>query len=301
MESKSSIEAGSVIHKADNVEVYAGDPVPVDPTAHPRGHGAYLVVRDGYGVKEIDGPKRGKRLHTFHDLASLAEWLNRHATEKQRCEIVMNAVMNGTDPKDLGRTIAHLDPQSADGDIVECQIAQHPVWLAWHAILGKQLDQVELAEHVRCYRASLGSEGSTLLAALQQIKVVAGGSNEVQVGALGEIRLLAGDRKTEASVTLPPELVVTTPIFDGVLDGTATEAEYVLRLFVGMRFEGEAENRPVFRLTCPGLALVLRKALRDAHADLVTRLDREFLVGFGVPKVERVPLIASAAPVASAE
>lgn len=263
---------------------------------HPRGHGRLAVVRDGYKVHEVDGKKRGKRGHTFHDLASFAAWLNRHATDHERCEIVMNAVMNGTDPKNLGNTVAHLAPQSVDGDRVECQIAQHPVWLAWFAILGKDLDQIKLAEHVRCYRDSLGTEGSVLLSALQQIKVVAGGSTEVQVGALGEIKLLAGDRRTEASVTLPPELLVRTPIFDGVLARDATpdspvEAEYVLRLFVSMQF---VEERPVFRLTCPGLAIVLRKALHDAHEDLVARLHPDFLVGFGVPKVDAVPFIEMA-------
>lgn len=277
--------------------IVTGNPVPVEPTEHPRGHGRFLVVKDGYKIEEIGGATRGRRLHTFHDLASFAAWLNRHATERERCEIVMNAVMNGADPKNLGNTVAHLAPQSADGDRVECQIAQHPVWLAWFAILGKDLDQVKLAEHVRCYRDSLGAEGSVLLAALQQIKVVAGGSTEVQVGALGEIKLLAGDRRTEASVTLPPELLVTTPIFDGVLARGASpdspvEAEYVLRLFVSMQF---VEERPVFRLTCPGLAIVLRKALHDAHEDLVARLESGFLVGFGVPRVESIPRISEAA------
>lgn len=275
----------------------APTPMPGGWMKHPRGHGRVAVVKDGYRVEEVAGPTRGRRLHTFHDLASFAAWLNRHATERERCEIVMNAVMNGADPKNLGNTVAHLAPQSADGDRVECQIAQHPVWLAWFAILGKDLDQVKLAEHVRCYRDSLGAEGSVLLAALQQIKVVAGGSTEVQVGALGEIKLLAGDRRTEASVTLPPELLVTTPIFDGVLARGASpdspvEAEYVLRLFVSMQF---VEERPVFRLTCLGLAIVLRKALHDAHEDLVARLDEGFLVGFGVPRVDAVPRIVETA------
>lgn len=271
-------------------------PVPGGWMKHPRGHGRVAVVKDGYSVEDIDGPLRGRRMHTFHDLPSLAAWLNRHATDRQRTEIVMNAVMNGADPKGLGNTVAHLTPQEHDGDRVECQIAQVPVWLAWHAILGRDLDQVALAEHVRCYLSSLGGEGNMLLAALRAIKVTAGGSSDLHVGPLGEITLLAGDRKTEASVTIPPELNVRTAIFDGVVDATGAACEYVLRLFVSMRFEGEVEKRPVFRLTCPDLAVVLRKALHDAHADLVARLDKEFLVGFGVPKVDSVPLVETTAP-----
>lgn len=277
---------GTIEHQV----ITPSDPVPGGPRPHPRGNGEVLVLKSGYEVQTIDGPKRGRRLHLFHDLASIAAWLNRHATDHAKTEIVMNAQQLADQKRKLGHVVAHLDPRGVDGDVVECEIAQHPVFLAWLAILGKQLDQVTLAEHVRCYRDSLGADGSALLAALQQIKVTVGGTTEMQVGSLGEIRLLAGDRRNEASITIPPEVFVRTAIFDGVMDGANVEAEYMLRLFVSMKFVGEGENKhAAFMLTCPDLAIVLRKALHDAHQDLVTRLDADFLVGFGVARVDHVP------------
>lgn len=282
----------------DKQIVQATEPVPVQPRPHPRGHGEVLVVQDGYDVHEVDGRSRGRRLHLFHDLASIAAWLNRHATNREQTEIVMNAALAGATPeamKTLGRVVAHLDPRGVDGDVVECEIARDPVFLAWIAILGKGLDQVTLAEHIRCYRDSLGTDGTVLLSILQQIKVTVGGSTELHVGGLGEIKLIAGDRRTEASVTIPPEIMVQTAIFDGVVDDLGGAALYHLRLFVSMKFIGDGENKaPVFTLTCPDLAIVLRKALHDAHRDLVNRLDDNFLVGFGVPKVETVPLLGCA-------
>lgn len=270
------------IAKIENAAVQAPNPVPIPPEDHPRGHGQVLVVKDGYRVHELNGPMRGKREHVFHDLESLAAWLNRHAQGKEeQAEILMDAVFDPEDVSELGAVTAYLEPKAADGDRVRCEIAKNPVFLAWHAILGNNINQVQLVEHLRCYRDSVDEAGTALLAALQQLKITSGGSSEVQVGNLGEVKFLQGDRRTEPTVTLPPEIEVETSIFDGI------QGTYHLRIFVSMRFDEQAI--PIFRLTCPGLAIVLREALHDAKGFLEEKLSDGFLVGFGVAAVEEIP------------
>lgn len=262
-----------------------------------------LVVRDGYTVERVEGPKRAKRLHTFHGFKSFAEWLIRHA-DPCATEILVDASLapslaTGADEKDLagiGRAVALLEPtERARHDVVEAILPLHPVFRAWASVLGKTCDQIGLFEHVRSFRDSITAGGEMLVGALGQIAVLSAANATTEIGALGETRLVGGDRKTEANVTVPPEITVRTPIFLDE-DADALPRSYGLKILVSMRFVGEGERKaPIFVLRCPTLPVVLAEALRDQRDGLVAALDavggeEKFLVGFGRPKTEIVSI-----------
>lgn len=275
---------GTVEHQV----VQPSAPLATEPRPHPSGSGDLLIVRDGYRVEHVRGRQQGKRGHVFHDLESLAAWLNRHASaEPTETEILMRSD---------GVVTAALQPSDPHGDVVIATLRPHPVYAAWAGVLGKALDQRAFQQHVRCYRDSLGEQAAALLSFLSQIDVTTGGNSTLKFGVMGDLQLTGVNRKAEMTVSLPSEITVRTPIFDGVRNGTggiepAAEVEYDLLLFLSVDLVGQEEKRPVFTLTCPTLELVRRQAVRDAASYLDLLLNDGFLVGLGEIMLSSVPKI----------
>lgn len=279
------------VQNVENAIIEPGDAVPVDPRAHPRGHGAFLVVRDGYKVHEIEGQKRGKRCHVFDDVRSFALWLNRHASaERTQTEILVH--------KDS--IVAALDPEDPHGDRVVCALPLHPSFLAWSNVFGRPLDQVNLHRLVIAEAEALGESAEGFSAALLQLQIATAGDFSAELDALGYMKVAGGTTRQEATVKLPPRFTVRTPIIEGVCskyepsegEPYFIECRYALDVFLQLAVVGEAgSKRAQFTLSCPRLEIHQRQARRDAAAYLQALLDPEFLVGLGEVKIEAVPLI----------
>lgn len=277
----------SVIQNVENARIEAPIAVPIEPTPLPRGNGSFLVVRDGYQVKEIEGSRRGKRVHRFHDLGGFARWLDRHAMERERAEILV-----ATD-----QVVAALDPADPDGDLVSCELPLHPSFAAWTNVLETGLDQITLHRLVLAEAETLGDSAVGFSAALLQVKLATAGEFDAQMDPLGYMRVTGGTNKQEATVKLPPQFVVTTPIIEGVGiahgDGhdapTYTPATYALDIFLQLKVVGEpGSKRAEFYLSCPRLEAHRRQARRDAAEYLQALLLDGFLVGLGEIKTESV-------------
>lgn len=280
-------ESEAVIQNIENGSIMAPMAVPVDPTEHPRGHGCFLVVRDGYKVHELDGPKRGKRGHVFDDVRSFALWLNRHATDQKRTEILVHNES----------IVAALDPQNPQGDRVVCMLPLHPSFLAWQSVFGRALDQISLHRLVLAEAETLGESAEGFSAALLQLQIATAGDFSAELDPLGYMKVAGGTSKQEATVKMPPRFAVNTPIIEGVgrkYEPTTdfVECRYVLDVFLQLAVVGEAgAKRAQFTLSCPRLEIHRRQARRDAAAYLAALLESGFLVGLGEVKVDAVPRI----------
>lgn len=280
--------------KVELQQVLPSEPVPVAPREHPNGHGEVLVIRDGYRVHVVEGRTCGKRAHAFDDLASFADWLNRHAADDANgCEILVGDEL----------VKAALAPPDPHGDLVTCSLAEHPTFAAWEAAFGEDLPQAFMHRLVIANAESLGENAAAFGTALLQLRLATQGAFDAELSPLGYMKVVGGTNRQEATVQLPPAFTVTTPIFDGVHQvvpavegetraGIGAEATYALEVFLTLKVVGEAaDKRAVFRLDCPGLSRAKRQARRDAAAYLAALLDPGFLVGLGAVQLHTVPAV----------
>lgn len=287
MSEEQTIEGASHVGTVEAQYLVPLDAVPVAPADHPRGNGRFLVVRNGYEVREIDGPMRVRRRHEFHDVAGFAAWLNRHAKgREEKAEILVaetgvGAVLFGED-------------RTPDPDVVTCKLNLHPIYKAWRGSFGVVLEQEELHAFVVTQAEALGEQAAPFALALQQLKVATATDFNAELDPLGYLKVVGGTGRQEASVKLPPTFQVTLPVIEGVRTVDAEgelglEARYTLQVFLRAIISGDGPaKRAAFKLTCLELELVERRSRRDAAAYLQALLETGFLVGLGKVDIEDV-------------
>jgi hypothetical protein len=271
---------GSTVQAQHATLIEAQEPTPELRLApSPNGDGQVAVVREGYRLERLAGPRRVVRRHVFEDLRTFAAFVA-HVAYPATTDILV----------DHSEIRARFFPASPTSDEITCRLLRHPTFAAWMDAIGRPLSQRDLLRLVRGQAKSLGEQAETLLAKLQQVSVVTSGDFRSEIDATGSPRLFGSTDKTTINVSLPPKFLVVTPIIAGVeAVGSAderSELTYVLEVFVNM--DPGAGKGVVFTLDCPGLELPLHAARRDAVAFLESLLDKDFLVGIGALKTVEV-------------
>ncbi len=260
------VKTGEVaIGDTSQVVVEAPEAVPeIQALEAPDGYGHVVVVRDGYDVHRLDGRDEGKRIHEFDDLATFAEYLNRHG-ESEQVELLL----------DDDHVDAALDPKSTQPEIVSCELDPHPTFAAWSEKLGNPMPQKMFHQLVRGFRGSV-AESEGLLAALRVVSVARKGEMTSEIDETGATRLNLVTEKTEMAGKLPPEFVVTTPVYRGIVDDKGKEIVYSIEILLSIDIDVLA-----FTLDAPALELVKLAARQDVAAMLKRELDDGYLVGLG--------------------
>lgn len=253
------------IGETKQVVVEAPEAIPViAPLTSPDGYGQVVVVRDGYDVKRLEGRDEGQRRHTFDDIASFAAYLKRHADAEQT-EILL----------DENVVRAAMDPKIIAPEIIECRLDRHPTFKAFEDSFHKPLSQREFHSLVRGFRPAIeDSEG--ILNALRVLSVGKTGEVQSEIDETGATRLnLVSERLTMAA-TVPPEFVLNTPVYQGIVDEAHDELLYKIEVLVSINVE-----KFQFTIEAPALALVKAKAREDVGAMLARLLGDPFMVGLG--------------------
>jgi len=235
--------------------------------AAPNGKGAFVALHQDYKLERLPGQLHGRRGHVFDDLSSFAAWLNRHAKPEQ-AEVLL----------EVDRCKAVLDQASEKPEIVSCELKRHPTFAAWSAAWSDgPLTQKAFHELVRGFRQSVG-ESDELLAALRVLTLTRKGELTVNIDETGTTRLYATTEKADLTAKLPPEFVVTCPVYQGILGTDGDSRLYRFEVLLSIDVDGAA---PTFSIACPGLEVVTHEARRDAAAMLERELDDGFEVGLG--------------------
>jgi len=258
-----------------------------DPSAlvDPSGSGKVLVVRDGYRVHQLPGAKRTVRRHSFDDVTSFAEWLQRHA-EPNDTEIGVekNAVR------------ALLTPtEKVDHDAVSCELVRHPHCERWqNAMKQGALGQRDLHFLLRAQQATIKEPAAELL--LEQVarlSIAAKGDFTAEIDSTGLVRVSSGSEKIDVSAKLPPMIAVDCPIYDGIYSESGDLLSYGFTLLLQSAIVEKAGHKDlVFSLTSPDFVLAEHRARRDVVAYLRRLLPADFLVGMGSLRTAAMPAIA---------
>lgn len=260
--------ASVAINEGQQVLTVPSEPTPVlEPLEAPNGDGQHVAVATGYEIKHLPGREVGLRNHRFDDVRSFAAWLNRHATAPTQTEVLLSAE----------EVNAVLDPGSAAPEILHCKLKLHPIFEAWRAAFGLPLAQKAFHELARGFRHSL-SEPELILAALRVVKLAKTGELQSTIDETGATRLAVQSASAELTAKLPPEFVVTCPVYQGIVGTDGSAREYRLEVLLSLDLDGAG---PLFTLTCPSLELVKNDARQDVAAMLERELDAGFLVGLG--------------------
>jgi hypothetical protein len=248
---------------------------------NPNGRGGYIALsREGYTLHVMPGPQRQLRTHTFADLRSFAEFLNRHAT-RETTEILMNETT----------TKALLEPRDPLGCRVSCDMRFHPRFDRWKRLLGKAMTQREFLGLVIAARDDFGTiktskgepiatEGEMFATNLMRLAINKEGSYQCDIDERGTIRFSAGTEKTTVQGQLPSRFTIHVPVFRGIekaLKAGLEEPLYPLEILL----ELDVEEKPMFTLVAPAIEMVVLDALMDAAEYLRSRLDKGFLVSLG--------------------
>lgn len=261
---------------------------------HPQGHGSLALVRDGYKLQDLQAAQVARRRHSFDDIRSFADWLNRRCpdtADRVRAEILATAP-----DKDGGHRIsAVLNPEDQHSDSGVCLLTYHPLFQSWLGIFGKRLSQQEFHAHVRGVIASFAQQqpvsfGNWLATELQKLKAITGRDLQVDLDQRGFVSfaMMTGTKKIEGEI--PPSFALSLPIFMGVFPPSIpreltdrVEEEQALDYMIEVLLQTDVndEGRIYFTATAPGLDQVIHQARMDAVAWLRSRLDEGFLVGLG--------------------
>ncbi len=265
METFEETEGSFAVGEVKQIAVEAADPVPeISAIESPNGYGQVVVVKDGYEVKRLDGRDEGKRSHTFDDLATFAAYLNRHGNA-DTVELLLSGDC----------AVAALDPKGSDPERITCDLYKHPTFEAWEEVLDKPMPQKVFHQLARAFRGSVeNSEG--LLAALRVVSVARKGEMKSEIDETGATRLNLVTDSREMAGTLPPEFIVLTPVYRGILAEDGAEITYPIEMLLSIDIDEMA-----FTLNAPALALVTYRARQDVAAMLNRELNEGFLVGLG--------------------
>lgn len=270
-------ELVSALQKLADVQPPTAAPVLID---NPDGKGAFVVVKNGYEVKQLGGAQKGQRRHTFHDLGSFARWLNRHAAGRdETVEIVASATA----------VTAGLDPIDPTADVVMCNLTTHPTAVDWCSIFGKPLDQKQLHAFLRGHVADFANaDAATMLTTeLRKLNIVINKDLSAELDERGFLQFQGNTGKAQVGGKIPGDFAIRIPLIMGVMiDGSDTdEVTYPLDVLVTMDVNDHGAS---FTLSAPSLVGVKHQARLDAVAYLEKLLDDGFMVGLGdyaVPSV----------------
>ena len=242
------------------------DAIPeINALESPDGYGHVVAVRNGYTLEQLDGRDEGRRVHSFDDIATFAAYLKRHADGEQT-EIL------------LSRNIvqAAMDPKAVMPETISCDLQGHPTFIAWEKAFEAPLSQRVFHALVRGFRSALeDSEG--ILKALRILSVGSKGEVKSEIDETGATRLNVVTNSIEMKAVIPPEFVLTTPLYRGIIDDKGEELTYAIEILVSINVE-----EMTFMIEAPGLELVRAEARQDVAAMLQRELDKPFLVGLGV-------------------
>lgn len=267
--------------------INTSDPAPqVVRVPAPNGVSELVALREGYELHHLPGQTAGARRHTFHDVSSFAEWLNRHAVDPSRTTEILVA----------RRSVTATDRAVEDpgGDRVVCELELHPHFARWEEAFGKPMTQRELFSMVRAVMPTFAalpgtdtaSYGTLLAQTLSSLRVVSTGSVEVRIDATGMIQFAGGDAGREISAKIPSEIHLDLPIFEGVEDSDGALHTYALEVLIEC---DTSSGAPVFALEAPTLELAERQARRDVASMLERKLLPDFLVGIGTHQIVGTP------------
>lgn len=261
-----------------------------DLVENPSGHGSVVAIRDGYKLERLPGRTKKARYHTFHDLESFANWLNRHALGNANAVEILAGEQT---------VVAALNPADVTGDLLTCQLTFHPQFDAWRQVFGKTLSQKDFHSFVRGNKkafAAVGEAGFTsadvLLTELQKLNVVAGKELNAELDERGFYRFAGANQKANVGGSIPPEFKIVVPVFQGVNDAMKDDGSaclYVIEILLSMNVD--SDGGVTFRLDCPSLPLTLHEARLDAVEWLRKLLQEGFLVGLGRIELRDVQLI----------
>lgn len=228
----------------------------------------HVVSRTDYEVTALPQEREGKRAHEFDDVQSFAEWMVKHG-DPANAEVLVGP--------DTIRAV--LKPAEGEPEVVTCRLVAHPAFKAWVDVLDHDMRLAGFLDLARGFSEYV-VESDELLAALRGFKLIRGGEFTQTIDEMGAVRLIGTSEKADVSIRIPPELLVDTPVFTGIGRGDMDLVTYELHLFVSMTI-GEAGNHVTFKLSCPGLPLVMKEARDDAAAFAREKLGDAFLVGLG--------------------
>lgn len=241
----------------------------------PDGKNALGLVRAGYQAIPYPGRTEPRPAHWFHDLGDFAAYLNRHAKDRPRCDILVA-------PTEARAVFDHDDPQSPH---IGCRLRWHPDYEAWMGVLGKPLDIAALHDHVRAVMPTFTAledgevpVGEMLLGQLSKLEVIKGGALKVSVAANGLIEFAGAEDKTTVTGRFPDRFTVVLPVYESILNRLNEPDTYTLEVLLSLKIVNGA---PVFTFRAPRHEVVELDALRGAVAYLRGLLDESFLVGVG--------------------
>jgi hypothetical protein len=282
------------------VETFGKSSELVAITPKPDGSGHLALVREGYELQQLQGRTRGRRVHVFEDVESLAAWLLRHGAP-EKVEVLVDA----------HEVVAMLDPRVDHTDRVSSPVKLHPRFRRWAELFGKQQTQKSL------YRFIVGaledfpgmpiegtaerfSYGEKLAGDLLKFEAVRNSEVKIELDERGFSRFQSIQDKVTVTGSIAPKFAIRLPVLTGVLD-PAEHAEIVYDIEILVEVIPASEKGPpTFVLSCPKVDIVLTQA----RADLVIWLrhllaEKPFLVGLGkaqtqsVPDIEPKPVLAA--------
>lgn len=264
--------------KSEATVVQPRPPAPeLHPVPAPNGDGELFAVEQTYKLEHRPGPRIRRRTHTFHDLVSFAAYLNRHAKDREHCEILL----------DEESVTAALDPGNVTGDVVTCRLEVDPRFAAWNSAWRRKLDQRQLYGLIRAQREDMDEQtAGLLLVALQTLHVVRDGEIRSELDERGFTRFAAQTAKQQLQGTLPPGFSIRVPVFEGVAFSEGADAFYGIEVLLYPELEAK---QVTFTLEAPGIDAVVRRARRDARDFLQDLLEEPLMVGLGEFASEEVP------------
>lgn len=253
---------------------------PVVVRRSPDGDGLLIHRRDGYIAERAVGPREGKRAHHFATPKALADFLNSRQKDKPHdVDILVGD----------SKITAHCAPSDLCGDVLEHGYRLDPEYRPWEEAFiqsGKGgLSQKDMIRLIRASKLALTEEqAQEWLAALGVLRVVSRGHIESAVDELGFTRVAGGDQQREISTKIPPQIFVTCPFFEGIVDERGVPHRYGFEVLV--EFEPDELS---FRLTFPGRDLLRARAVEDIAAMVRRELLEDFLVVRGESAIVEVP------------
>lgn len=207
------------------------------------------------------------RRHRFADPPSLCAWLKRHA-HPELTEILV----------EQRQVSAIVDGRAIDSDHVTAEMAPHPRFSRWHAVLTKTLTQRQFASLLGIAEDDIfGGNGAKMKTEVAKASWSGTSSVKSEVDARGYVSLQASTGTTAIDCTFPAFFTIKVPRYVGIeIDGS--EPLYEIRVYVEI---DAAPAGVVFKLTMPDLEIVDLEARRDVVRCAAGLLGEGWIVGVG--------------------
>lgn len=266
------------VNQFDNAHVVQppGEPVPVfEVKRSPSEISGVVVVKDGYSVQRLEGPKEGYRAHELQDLTSMADWLLAYVPEEKRAQV---EIFVGD-----GNARAILDPRHHEiSETIGADMAYQPVFQTWKALLGATgegnwISQKELFRQFRRVKSTI-ENGHVILQKIQKAGVIESMESESELSDTGGTTLRGTVGRKNSKLEIPESLELKIPVY---LDAHARDTDapvYPLSVIVETEIE---EGAVRFRLVAPEFPQLKKNAQVDAATFLQDTLGEGFHVVLG--------------------